>query len=338
MIRMRMQLLRHWVAAFAVSIPFGCLCTVVAEEYVSQPSIVAERTPTSSSYHLRDTWSDPTSWNVRRYRSVLTTRIDSVWMAPTTSAFRSEILDPGSGNVVVSQDLDFGLQLAPQVTLRSFLIDGVTAEFIFLGGIDWESTASFDDVPPTPNLDADVKAEASLLNFELNWVSDASVLGTRWIAGLRYLEYEDSLTESYILDIGAGPVNETAFGEANNRLFGPQLGLELDVAIERTLLQFGGKLGFLNNRADQAGPAYVSALVIDGTPESTFNVNTDHFTLSAEIDALIQHSITSNCAVHVGYQGLFLNRVIQSASQVGSPSQSQNLWLHGLVLGGQWIY
>ena len=179
---------------------------------------------------------------------------------------------------------------------------------------------------------------SSLQNFEVNWLSDPTSLGARWIVGLRYLEYEDSLLEAYVLDSGGGPVNETAYGDAVNRLFGPQLGAEVDVAWDRTLLQFGGKLGFLNNRTDQTGPGYTDALVIDGAQESTFQVDTDQFTFSAEIDAMIQQTITRHLAVHLGYQGLYMDSIVQSASQVGSPSDGRSLWLHGLVLGAQCVY
>ena len=277
-------------------------------------------------------------WNQYRCQSIFSARVDGVWMSPAGQSFRSEILDPGSGETVVSRDLDFGFRVAPQVTLRSFLIDGFTAEFIYLGIDDWRSSATFDDVPPTPNLDAAIEAEASFHNFELNWLSDPSVLGTRWIVGLRYMEYDDSLREDYVLDVGAGPVNETAFGRAENRLFGPQLGLELDIPVDRTLFQCGGKIGFLNNRTNQTGPAYVNALVIDGTPESMFEVDADEFTFSAEIDLLLQHAITQCIAVHVGYQGLYMDNVAQSASQIGGPAKGRSLWLHGLVLGGQFAY
>lgn len=259
-------------------------------------------------------------------------------MRPSGTSFRSEILDPASGDTVVSQDLDFGFRVAPQVTLRSFLLDGFTAEFIFLDVDGWRSSASFNDVPPTPNLDAAIEAEASMRNFEVNWLSDPSFLGTRWIAGLRHLQYDDSLREAYVLDTGTGPVSETAFGQAENRLFGPQFGLELDVATDRMTLQFGGKLGFLNNRTSQSGPAYVNALVIDGTPESTFSSDADEFTFTAEIDVMIQRFLTRSIAVHAGYQGLYLDNAVQAASQVGGPAEGSNLSLHGLVLGGQLQY
>jgi hypothetical protein len=259
-------------------------------------------------------------------------------MSPAGASFRSEILDPDSGDTVVSQDLDFGFRVAPQVTLRSFLTYGITAEFVYLGLEDWRSSATFDDVPPTPNLDAEIEAEASLQNFELNWLSDPSVVGTRWIVGLRYLEYDDSLRESYVLDTGLGPVGETALGQAENLLFGPQLGLDLDIAVDRTLWQFGGKLGFLNNRSNQSGPAYADALVIDGAAESMFETDSDEFTLLAEIDVMIQRAVTHCFAVHIGYQGLYLDNAIQSASQTGSPAKGRSLWFHGLVLGGQLAY
>lgn len=278
------------------------------------------------------------TWYQKRYQSIFSARVDSVWMSPAGSSFRSEILDPGSGDTVVSQDLDFGLQVGPQFTLRSFLIDGFTAELVYLGVDEWRSSATFDDVPPTPNLDAEIEAEASFQNFEVNWVGDPSVLGTRWIAGLRYLEYDDSLREAYVLDTGLGPVNETAIGRAENELFGPQFGLDVDVAIDRTLLQFGGKLGFFNNQSTQSGPAYVDALVIDGAPESMFEVDSDEFTFAAEVDVMIQRMITPCLAVHVGYQGLYLDNIVQSASQIGGPADGESLWLHGLVLGGQWSY
>jgi len=278
------------------------------------------------------------SWYQQRNHSHFSARVDSVWLQPSGSTFLSEILDPGSGDAVISQELDFGFRVAPQITLRSYLLEGFTAEFVYLGIDDWRSSATFDDVPPTPNLDAEIESEASFRNFELNWLSDPSVLGTRWMIGLRHLQYDDSLRESYLLDTGLGPVAETALGEAENRLFGPQVGLDLDVPWYRTLLQFGGKLGFFNNRSRQSGPAYVNALVIDGNPESTFTVDSDEFTFAGELDLLFHRGLTPGLSVHIGYQGLYLDNVVQSAAQVGSPAEGDVLWLHGLVLGGQLAY
>ncbi|MEM9645173.1 MAG: hypothetical protein AAF989_09270, partial [Planctomycetota bacterium] len=62
------------------------------------------------------------------------------------------------------------------------------------------------------------------------------------------------------------------------------------------------------------------------------------FTFSAEIDAMVQRWLTRSIAVHVAYQGLYLDNVTQSASQIGSSAAGRGLWLHGLVLGGQWSY
>ncbi|MEM1227827.1 MAG: BBP7 family outer membrane beta-barrel protein [Planctomycetota bacterium] len=274
----------------------------------------------------------------KRYQSLFQARIDSVWMTPSGADFESEILDPGTGNAVVSQDIDFGVPVAPNVSIRSFLLDNLTAEFSFLYMDSWESDAIFNDVPPAPDLDARIQSDASLRNFEANLVSDPSVLGTRWIAGIRYLEYSDSLTEDYVLDSGVGPVvSERAFAESENRLFGTQFGIELDIAVHRTLFQVGTKLGLFNNRTSQVGPAYSDALVIDGVTDPTFDLDSDHFAFLADFDVMLQQRLTDRIAVHVGYQGWFLDRVAQAASQRGGPTDEENLWFHGLVLGGQWV-
>ncbi|MEL7264723.1 MAG: BBP7 family outer membrane beta-barrel protein [Planctomycetota bacterium] len=256
-------------------------------------------------------------------------------MRPVGADIQSNVRDLGSGQTLVSEDLDFGLRVAPQVTLRSFLTDNTTAEFVFLGDVKWSSFHSFAGLPSIPNLSGSAQATASLRNFELNWFSDPSVLGTRWIVGLRHLNYNDRLDLDYTLTSGTTTIRETATGTADNQLFGPQFGMDLDVALDETLLQFGTKLGFYNNRNRQSGPTYASELVIDGTPEPTFRSRDDAFTFAAEIDLMLQHHVTQNFALHIGYQGMFLDHVIQTGSQDGSPSGGRNLWLHGLVLGGQ---
>ena len=259
-------------------------------------------------------------------------------MSPSGATFRSEILDPGTGSAVVSEDLDFGVPVAPQVSLRSFLLNNVTAEFVYLDMDGWESNAVFNDVPPSPNLDARIQSQASLRNFEANVLGDPSVIGTRWIAGLRYIEYADSLNENYVLDSGVGPVvTESAFAEASNSLFGAQFGLELDIAVHRTLFQVGSKVGLFNNRTNQTGPAYADALTIDGVAESTFDLDTDQFTVLLDFDVMLQQNLTERISFHVGYQGWFLDNIAQAASQSGGPTDEENLWFHGLVLGGQWV-
>ncbi|MEM9365510.1 MAG: BBP7 family outer membrane beta-barrel protein [Planctomycetota bacterium] len=334
--RWDLNLLRFLAIAFGVT--FGPLSSLSWSQHPTIPphTLLGQNVPLH--YAPMTQTNVETVLGRKRYQSLMQARIDSVWMSPSGAEFQSEILDPGSGNAVVSQNLDFGVPVAPQASLRSFLLDDLTAELSFLYMDSWESSAVFNDVPPSPNLDAQIRSEASLQNYEANVLSDPSVLGTRWIAGLRYLEYSDSLSEDYVLDSGVGPVvSERAFAEATNRLFGAQFGIELDIAVHRTLLQVGSKVGFFNNRSNQTGPAYADALTIDGVAESTFDLDTDQFTVLLDFDALLQRQLTDRIAIHVGYQGWFLDRVAQSASQRGGPTDEENLWFHGLVLGGQWV-
>lgn len=272
-------------------------------------------------------------------RSFFWAGVDAVWLSHGGGDFRSEILDPTNGSISVAQDLASGLTVAPRVRIGSRLLDWIGAEFIYFQSGDWESTADIAGTAAVPELNATVAHSADLRNFELNFIGPRSILDTHWLIGMRYLRYQDSFTETYQWQPAIGPViNETAAGSAENEAFGPQAGLTLDIDIGRYLLSFGSKLGLLNNRTDQTGPSYNDALVIDGTPEPTFRRDADELMWLGDLEINLTRAITQHATLRIGYQGLFLDQVVQSSAQNGRQAEAENLWFHGLVLGGEWIW
>jgi hypothetical protein len=265
--------------------------------------------------------------------------VDAVWLSNDGGDFRSEILDPLNGAVSASQNLASGLTVAPRYRIGSRLFDRVSTEFIYFQSGDWESTADIEGTAATPELDATVDYTADLQNFELNFIGPQSAIDTQWLLGFRYLRYRDSFLETYQWQPAVGPaINEAASGSAENQAFGPQAGLGVNIDVGRNVLRFGSKLGLLNNRTDQTGPSYNNALVIDGTPEPTFRRDADEFLFLGDIEVSLTRYLTRNATLRIGYQGLYLDSVVQSSTQNGRQAEAGNLWFHGLVLGGEWIW
>ena len=273
------------------------------------------------------------------HSSLFSVGVDAIWLSHGGGDFRSEILDPSSGTVSSVQDLAAGLTVAPRFRVSSRLFDEVRTEFIYLQSDDWDSRADIAGTEATPELDASIQYTADLQNFELNFIGAPSVIDTQWLLGLRYLRYRDSFIESYQLESAIGPtIDESAVGFAENEAMGPQAGIGLNIDIGQTTLSLGSKFGLLNNTTHQTGPSYLDALVIDGTPESSFENESDELMWLADIEVSIVRSITSRASLRIGYQGLFLDRIVQSAAQNGGQAEAENLWFNGLVLGGQWIW
>jgi hypothetical protein len=265
--------------------------------------------------------------------------VDAVWLSHGGGDFRSEILDPANGTIRVAQDLTSGLTVAPRIRLGSALLDTVRMEFIYFQSGDWDSTAEIAGTAAVPELNATVDYSADVRSFEWNFIGPQSVIDTQWLLGLRYLRYRDSFLERYQWQPAVGPViNEAAAGSAENEAFGPQAGIGLNIEIGRNMLSFGSKLGLLNNRIHQTGPSYNNAIVIDGVPETTFQSNVDELLWMGDIEVGLTRYVTPHFALRIGYQGMFLDQVVQASSQNGRQAAAENLWFHGLALGGELIW
>lgn len=273
-----------------------------------------------------------------RYRSLFWVGVDSVWLTHSDNEFRSEILDPASNAVAISQSLEHGFPVAPRVRLGSLLLDSFRAELSYFGTDGWDSSAVVDNVPPLPDLDAAIDYDAELHNVEWNLFSGQSEVDSHWMIGLRYLRYRDSFAENYRLDNGLGLlIEESARGEAENDAFGPQIGVGIDLGGGNTLLHLGSKLGFMNNQIRQSGPSYADAILIDGNPETVFDNDSNEFAWLGELEVTLSHYVSRCFALRLGYQGLFLDNVAQSASQNGRQAAPGQISFHGLVIGAEWI-
>ena len=271
-----------------------------------------------------------------RYQSLFWAGIDGMWLTHSGSAFRSEVLDPNNNSVVVSQTLEHGLPIAPRFRLGSLLTENVRGELSYFGTSGWESSARIQNVAPLPDLNANVNYDAQLNNFECNFMTTGSIYDPYWLLGVRYLRYEDSFVESYRLDPGFGTViEETANGDAANDLFGPQVGLGMQMF--GGSFQFGGKIGFMNNQISQSGPSYTNAILIDGNPETTFDNESDTFVLLGDLEVTLTRQISSNLSIRLGYQGLFLDNIAQSATQNGGQAQPDEIAFHGFLFGAEFI-
>ncbi|MEM7478274.1 MAG: BBP7 family outer membrane beta-barrel protein [Planctomycetota bacterium] len=285
---------------------------------------ISQRTNAQDSLLLSDSFRSPT----------ISITADAIFLSHSGSSFRSEILEPGSGSVTVSQDLEHGFPVAPRVRAEVQLLDSFYVEGVYFGTSDWNSNAQLQNVPPLPDLSADIAYSAEMQNIELNCRRATSFFDISWLVGVRYLNYQDSFLENYRLTSAFSPViTETASGAADNVLLGPQIGLLQDIGLGRTQISLGGKLGFMNNRVDQFGPAYTSAITIDGNPETVFVNENDDFALLGELSATLSRHVTPNLSFRSGYQGIFMDSVVQSATQNGSLASPGTLWVHGLLFG-----
>lgn len=259
---------------------------------------------------------------------------DAIFLAHSGSAFRSEILDPGNGSVTVAQELEHGFPVAPRVQGIVRLLDDLYVAATYFGTDEWDSSAQIRNVPPLPDLSADIAYAAELQNVEVNFLRGTAFADTYWLLGVRYLTYQDSFIESYRLDSAFSPtINEVVNGEAENVLLGPQLGLLLNYGIGQTQLRIGSKVGLMNNRVDQLGPAYTNAITIDGNPETTFQNEEDQFALLGDLNVTVERHFTQHLSFRAGYQGIFLDNIAQSATQNGQVATPDTLWVHGALFG-----
>ncbi|QDV45853.1 hypothetical protein Enr13x_57560 [Stieleria neptunia] len=273
-----------------------------------------------------------------RYQSLFWVGVDSLWLTHSGSEFRSEILDPGNNTVTIAQTLDHGLPVAPRVRMGTLLLDSFRTELSYFGTVGWESSATLRNVAPLPDLDATIDYDAELHNVEWNFFGGQSEVDSHWLIGLRYLRYRDSFSEAYRLDTGFGPlIEETARGEATNDAFGPQAGVGLDLGGGSTRLHLGAKLGLMNNQVQQSGPGFNDAIVIDGIAETTFDNDSNEFAWLGDLEVTLEHQVSRSVSFRLGYQGLFLDNVVQSATQNGQQSKASQISFHGLVLGAQWV-
>lgn len=92
----------------------------------------------------------------------------------------------------------------------------------------------------------------------------------------------------------------------------------------------------MNNNITQSGPAYDNALTIDGNPETRFDNDSDEFAWLGELSVTLQHFVSPSVSLRLGYQGLFLDNVAQSATQNGRQADASQISFHGAVFGVQW--
>lgn len=57
-----------------------------------------------------------------------------------------------------------------------------------------------------------------------------------------------------------------------------------------------------------------------------------------DLEVSLTRYITRNATLRIGYQGLYLDSIVQSSPQTGQQAHAGNLGFHGLVLGGEWIW
>ena len=93
----------------------------------------------------------------------------------------------------------------------------------------------------------------------------------------------------------------------------------------------------MNNQIQQSGPSYATAIVIDGNPETMFDNDSDAFAWLGDLELTVTRYLSPNLTVRLGYQGLFLDNVAQSATQNGRQASPAQISFHGLLLGAELV-
>ncbi|MEM9646484.1 MAG: hypothetical protein AAF989_15945, partial [Planctomycetota bacterium] len=155
-------------------------------------------------------------------------------------------------------------------------------------------------------------------------------LDTTFRLGLRYLNYSDSFDERFARPVGVNPaINERAQGEAKNFMLGPQMGVGYGKEIGPLWIDGFLNLSLLHNSLEQSGPAYSGALTIDGVQDPRFGVEESDVTYAAEFGVNAVYPIFERLHLRVGYRGLNLDEVLESARQNGGPATRSQVDFQG---------
>ena len=243
-----------------------------------------------------------------------------------------------SGPIVLStDDLDLEHELGFRITGAYNLFAGTGLELTYFGGFDWSGAGSvtgngdlfhvFSDFGqlPVPGLgfpetDAanfhGIEYSSELDNLELNlrrrWVSASCLLHGSWLAGVRYIQYQEDLIATSRTDLGS----MSYAVEAQNDMIGFQLGAEGYVCISpRMKVGADIEAGVYGNRASQT-TNFVSTL----SPGINEDIEDDEAAFAYEANLIGLFRLTPRLTIRGGYQFFFLDNVATGVGNFNTQS------------------
>jgi hypothetical protein len=176
---------------------------------------------------------------------------------------------------------------------------------------DAVSSLFFNTVPADPKPQSNLKYSTSIYSgdFNLRFLSDQRF---RPILGLRYVVIDETFDA---FQDGTGNVSRIGgFSETSNRLFGGQIGAEIDLYRGQVWgIYSSAKLGALQNRI--RGSA--SAKDVSGS-SVTKPYGTDRSSMFADSEIGLECRAAAPLCFRVGYQFLWFDRVATGIDQNGS--------------------
>lgn len=280
-------------------------------------------------------------------------RLESVFWNLEGDNNRALIMrDIGGSNRAIfkSDDVDYGVTGAPRVVLGLNVTPYTSFEGVYMGfhhiqtydEFEGDRTLSLAGDLPTGASDffyADlmgVSSEADLHSAEFNIVRRTGVPYISWLAGFRYINFQEKF------DLISIPYsNLSQYGEyrirTKNELYGGQIGVKSEIPLsDRLGLQFLGKVGVFANSARQSSRMYDTELGARGTGKKSSETS---FVGDVNIGGYIK--ISENVQIVGGYNFLWITEIARGADQLdftflansGRFLRTDTAFLHGANVG-----
>ena len=286
------------------------------------------------------------------------------------------------GDTLFSSDAEHGQIGGFEAYLIARSSSGVGWEFRYFGLAPSDNTATLGNDPTTvlvglndiaiapgePTV-SDIFAEgnfhsltrdSSVYNFEFNFLRNHPNLGwfngmlcnTESIIGLRYIDFDESLTYTSGSDSGAGPRSASFDSSVENSLFGLQTGGRTEFNIFRRFSgSFGLKLGAFYTRARANrrifgefadGSAFNPSIQNGSTSAGGYDFGSSESDVSflAELDLGLIYQLSQSSRLRLGYRRMGISGLafasnnipddLANVEQLNETDDSQSLRLRGI--------
>ncbi|MEX0794506.1 MAG: BBP7 family outer membrane beta-barrel protein, partial [Pirellulaceae bacterium] len=205
-------------------------------------------------------------------------------------------------------------------------------------------------------------------NVELNLIQDPNLYSSYndsggfnvgMVGGLRFFRFSDGMQFSSNTDAATfvGGADEIHYGiDADNNLFGAQLGMLTNYTHRSWDFYGGAKVGLFGNYIDHQSRIYGTqgnAVIVNGASPNNgreFDVSGSRTALSflCELDLGASYQVTQRFSVRGGYRAVALTGMALSTDQipqnfedlgvVASTQASSSVILHGAYFGGEFVW
>lgn len=283
-------------------------------------------------------------------------RVEAVFWNLDDADKRPLILrDVGGANqsIFSGGDLDYSTKAAPRAVLGLQLtpFTAVEGEYTgfrhlrknhhFVGNNDLSLPGELGTIPEYFNVDGmNVFSQADFHMAEINLVRRTGTPHFSWLAGFRYVNFEEKFELNSVWGTGAAAWHDDYRTRTKNDLYGGQLGVKGDIPFtERLGLQYLGKAGVYSNRARQS-----NFLMRDDntTVVRDHNTKSSKTSFLGEINLGGYLKITENIRVVGGYNLMWIGDLARACDQMdftftdnsGSGSvRTDSVFMHGANAG-----